>query len=45
MPFKKIDETQNLIANFNLNIPVLPLEYLELYNFHLGLSQLFEGDC
>jgi len=45
VPFKKIDETQNLIANFNLNIPVLPLEYLELYNFHLGLSQLFEGDC
>ena len=45
VPFKKIDETQNLILKFDLDIPILPLEYLELYNFHCGLSKLFEGDC
>ena len=45
VPFKKIDETQNLISKFDLDIPILPLEYLELYNFHCGLSKLFEGDC
>lgn len=45
VPFKKIDETQILISKFDLEIPILPLEYLELYNFHLRLSQLFEGDC
>ncbi|MBT6293432.1 hypothetical protein HOJ01_01330 [bacterium] len=45
VPFKNIDETQSLISKFDLDIPILPFEYLELYNFHLGLSQILEGDC